>query len=553
MVKFKPEGKPRFAHQIAALQRLIETRGKCALLLDPGLGKTAVTFDYLSLLTLHAKQVVSGTPELRVLVIAPKGASDTWALQAEEYAHRDVNVWCEVLGGSIEQKSRTLMSRGPKPYRPRALVRRKDAKQLPYRGLHLDRAQLLYTRPVLDDPRGPGDLQGKPRLLMAITNLDTFASRERRGAGTVADSLMAAVERFQPDVIVVDELHKIKGATSNTSRLIGRIGQLSPRRIGLTGTVMPHSPMDVFAQWRFINPEAFGEVDHKTGKKKRATFEGFKRRYGVMGGFMGREVISFCNLDEMETIMAENAIVARKEDALDLPQMTDTVVSYPLSSKEAKAYEDMRKDLVSLFDAQDAAGAGQTSVTASNRLIQMLRLRQLTSGHMKDDQGVVQTIGTSQTDAITHHVHDTLEGEKRIVIFAVFTHEIQELQRSLTRKGTEVHVITGHTPQADRLRIRRRFGGKDPARIVLVAQVKTMAVAVNELVTASHAIFATLSQQRDDVTQARDRLNRIGQTKPCTFWYFLARGTVDEAIYKSHKTRTNLEAAILENIKGTAE
>ena len=81
-----------------------------------------------------------------------------------------------------------------------------------------------------------------------------------------------------------------------------------------------------------------------------------------------------------------------------------------------------------------------------------------------------------------------------------------------------------------------------------MAQIKTMSLAVNELVTASHAIFGSLSQQRDDYIQARDRLDRIGQTQPVTFWHVIVPGTVDEVILKSHRDRTDLENAMLRHI-----
>jgi SNF2 family DNA or RNA helicase len=83
----------------------------------------------------------------------------------------------------------------------------------------------------------------------------------------------------------------------------------------------------------------------------------------------------------------------------------------------------------------------------------------------------------------------------------------------------------------------------------MVAQIKTMSLAVNELITASHAVFASLSYQRDDWIQAKDRLDRIGQTKPCTFWHAIAPGTVDGVILRSHRDRTNLEDAVLRHIQ----
>ena len=141
-----------------------------------------------------------------------------------------------------------------------------------------------------------------------------------------------------------------------------------------------------------------------------------------------------------------------------------------------------------------------------------------------------------------------MEGEKRIVIFATFRAEIELLKKRLERKGTEVLVIDGRTPEDVRLSYRQRFGSKDPSRLVLLAQIKTMSLSVNELVTASHAIFASLSWQRDELIQAMDRLHRIGQTLPVTAWFPLARGTVDEVIYKSHQAGTDLEADLLEHV-----
>lgn len=547
-MKLELGGPPRYAHQREALHRLIETRGVCALLMDPGTGKTAPTLDYLSALTLKSQQLVNGVPEVRVLIVSPKAATDNWPIQARRYLSPQINYWAEVLGGSIAQKGEALMSRGPRPYAPRTLSgRSKVQRAAQLRGLHSSRAELIYTRGAPEGALGPSEVvgDGRPRLILLSTNLDTFASRARRGSGTMADYLLAAVKAYQPDVLIIDEMHKLKGHGSNTSRLIGRVAAHVPRRIGLTGTVMPAGPMDVFGQWRFIDPYAFGTLDPRTRERKRAAYSAFESQFGVKGGFMGREVVSYRNLDQLQSIMAKSSIVVKKEDALDLPKMTDTEVFIQLDPHENRVYQDMKQNL--------AAQLGNASATVPNRLTQLLRLRQITAGHLPDDQGEVQTVGSSKVDAIHSLTHDTLAGEKRIVIFALFRHEIEALRARLAQKGTEVQVIDGTVPAHQRLAIRRRFGDLDahPQRIVLIAQVQTISLSVNELVTASHAIFASLSQRRDDLVQARDRLNRIGQTLPCTFWYVLAKGTVDEVIYASHQRRTDLEAAILRHVLAT--
>lgn len=540
MTKFIPGGPERYAHQKRGLNRLIETGGKCALLFDPGTGKTATALDYASLLTLK------GPGETRVLVVAPLVAVDTWVDQAKKWVSPQVNFWAEALGGSLLHRAEALAARGGQPHHKPLVERSPRVKPHHPRALHHERSLAWSYRTTREVPVTPGegpDAVAEPRLVITVINIDTLVRRDQVGRKTMADIMVDAILRYSPELLIVDESHKIKGVSTNASRLLSRVEQHVPRRVLLTGTVMPSGPMDVFGQWRFMEPYAFGDVQ-PDGSRKRATFGGFRARYAVEGGWMGKEIIGYRNLDEMQKIMALNSSVARKKDALDLPPTTDTEVGVDLSAAEKKAYSQMRDQL-----AADLTGGALAS--APNKLTQMLRLRQITSGHLPDDTGSVQNIGLSKARTIASLVHDTLVGEKRIVVFALFTKEIRDLERVLAKAGTEVMVISGATSQQDRMRMRRRFGSDDPQRMVMVAQIKTMSLAVNELVTASHAIFASMSQQRDDYIQARDRLDRIGQTRPVTFWHAVAHGTVDEVILKSHREKTDLEDAMLHHIAGS--
>ena len=398
-----------------------------------------------------------------------------------------------------------------------------------------------------EGPDGLGD--AKPRIVLLATNFDTFSTRQAHpysASKGMADFLLEAVGRFNPDLVVVDEAHKIKSPTSNVGRLIGRIGEIAPRRMALTGTIMPAGPLDVFGVWRFLEPHAFGQT-LADGTKKRATFAAFKDKYAVMGGYMGREVKGYKNLDEMQQIMSINSSVARKRDALpDLPKDQDVEVPIVLTPAEVQAYKEMKKGLAAQLMSPNGV---QSSASAGSRLTQMLRLRQITSGHLPDDLGNVHILGTSKVDAIDSVVNDTLIGEDRVVVFCYFRHEVSQLTEKLKRSGTEIMSIDGETSPADRLAMRKRFGDRSvKQRIVMVTQIRTMSLAVNELVTASHAVFAALPQTRDDIVQARDRLNRIGQTLPTTFWFVLAPATVDTVIYQSYKDKTSLEEAVLAHI-----
>lgn len=548
MPRFEFGGPPRFAHQKRGLAKLIECRGVGALLMEPGTGKTAVTLDYCSLLAL-----ASPRREARVLVIGPLAAVDQWALQAPKWVSPQVNVWAEALGGSVMQRVEALRSRGGAKVARVTGGPGRGASASP-RGVHANRAWALAARrDGVDLPReeavaGGPDILGDvtPRLVIEAINLDTLSQRRQVGSKTMADVVLGAVTDFDPDLVVIDEMHKIKSISSNASRLAGRIGNRVERRIGLTGTVIPHSPLDVYAQWRFIDPKAFGRVQ-PDGTRRTATFAHFKEDYAQMGGYMGHEVVGFKNLDRLEEIMAERSAVAIKSECLDLPDAVDTVLPVTLSAKESKAYEDMRTKLqVEFREEDDASAAGEA--TAMNRLSRLIRLRQITAGHLPDDEGQVREIGRSKAKTIASLIHDTLEDEKRVVVFGTFTRELQALEEEITDKRTTVLRIDGSTKPEDRLAIRQRFGSDDPARLVIVAQIKTLSVAVNELVTASHAVFASLPWQRDDIVQARDRLNRLGQKRSTTFWYALAPDTVDDVVFQAYQDRTDLEKSLMNHI-----
>lgn len=540
-IQYRPRGPVRFEHQKQALRRIIETRGRCALLLEPGTGKTAVAIDYASLLALKAER------SIRVLVLAPVVALDSWVGQTSGFASHGVAVWAEALGGTVLQRAEALAGRRASSSDPSEGLRR----AISWAGVTRTGEAVSSTSRARRAHWGDfyeGPWQSAPGLVLEVVSLDSLSHKRQVSASrTSTDKVVDAIKIFQPDLVIVDESHRLKSASSNVSRAAARIGRLCPRRLILTGTVMPHSPMDVWAQWRFLEPEAFYSPDSRLpGGRKPMSFGAFQDRYGVFGGWQGRQVIAYKNLGEMQKVMEANSIVVRKADALDLPPVMDITVPVHLSPAEQRAYDDMKGQLATVM-------SDGTFASVPNRLAQMMRLRQITSGYLPDDNGVTRIIGSSKVDAATSTVMDTLAGQRRVVVFAHFRQEVAALADRLRyyEPKSEVMTITGDTPPKEREALRKRFGSDEKQRIILVAQMRTLSLAVNELVSASHAVFTSLSERRDDVVQARDRLNRLGQKGPSvTFWNVEVPGSVDEVIRKAHLTRESIETALLAYIRG---
>lgn len=512
-------------HQRQGVKFLDSVDGIGALLFEPGVGKTGTTLSYIDLLATRQKEV-------RVLVVAPLTAADTWVLQAPPFM--DSVVKARLLQGST------------------ASILTKIAASRDWMGVPDAVVQANHPGTLASQVSGN-----------RVTILSMSAGAVSSWCSTPAKkvTMLKAVRKFAPDLIVVDESHIIKSATANISKAMYAIGQLAPRRIILTGTVTPHSPLDVYGQWRFLAPWTFSDVYGEPFTKAPLTmtkaqaasirpwaFGRFKDRYSISGGYQGHQTVGYYNLDDLNDRIAERSLVVSKADALDLPPVTDVDVHVTMSTKEAKAYKQMRDDLA----AQMADGS---LLEAPNALAKIMKLRQITAGFARDTvTEQVHVIGDAKRKAVKEVCEVTLGSEQRLVVFAYFRSECAMIADSLRAKGVTVEVITGATPANERLAIRRRFAdvSGNPQRTILVAQITTMSLSVNELVSAQNAVFATLSDRRDVWVQARGRLDRNGQTgQHVTFWNVYVPGTVDEIVLEKHKDRGDLEKALLDHIRDT--
>lgn len=521
---------PKFTlmqHQDEGVQFLDDHDGIAALLWDPGVGKTGAAMTWID--RLAAKQ-----GEVRVLVVTLLTATDTWVIQAPPFM--DSVVKARVLSGStVRILDKIAMSR--------------DWTQVPDEKIQVDHIGTV-----------PAQIAGQKvtMLSMSAGAVSTFCAQRVRKL-----QMLKAIRKYAPHVIIVDESQIIKSHNSNISDAMYAFGQLAPHRIILTGTVAPHSPLDVYGQWRFMAPwtfsdqysEAFTKDPLRMTKDQRAAIKPwawgrFRDRYAEMGGYGGKNVVGMSDItiDELHNRVAERSHVVKKEDALDLPPVTDVPVHVTLSTKEAKAYREMRDEL--LLELEN----GQL-LEAPNALAKYMKLRQVTAGLAKDTTtGQVHIIGDSKRKAQIEVANVTLGGEQRLVLFGYFTTECHLLAEKLRKiePNTTVEVITGATKGPERLDIRRRFGdvSGNPQRMILVAQQRTMSVSVNELVTAQNALYGSLSERRDDLVQSRGRLDRNGQEgSHVTFWNVFVPGTVDEVMLMNHQNRGDLEKAMLDHIR----
>jgi hypothetical protein len=512
------------AHQTEGVKFLDSVDGIGALLYDPGVGKTGTTLSWID-------SQVAKTGEFRVLVVAPLTAADTWILQVSGFMDAPVKA------RMLQDNTRNILTK---------IAAARDWSGVPDAGIKVDHKGSLARQ--------------KAGHKVTILSMSAGALSSYCKERSEVVKVLRHVKKYAPHLIVVDESHIIKADNSNVSKVMYQLGQAVPHRIILTGTVAPNSPLDVYGQWRFLAPWTFSDQYDEPYTKdplsmtiaqqkaiKPWPYGRFETRYGQKTGYKGKGVKPNEDfIDELHDRIAERSHNVRKEDALDLPPVTDIDVHFDLSPREAKAYREMAEDLAAELDSGEL-------LEVPNVLAKLMKLRQIHAGFLKDtDTGEVHNIGNTLRKTVKDIVDVQLAGENRIVVFAFFKPECKLLADSFRRKGQNVELITGETKPDERLAIRRRFAdvSRNTKRTILVAQQRTMSVSVNELVTAQHAIYASQSERRNDWVQSRGRLDRNGQTgSAVTFWNVFAPGLVGNIMLDRHKDKGDLEKAMLDHVR----
>lgn len=218
---------------------------------------------------------------------------------------------------------------------------------------------------------------------------------------------------YNADLVIADEAHKLKGNRSKQSQGMQHIGDKTRYKLLLTGTVITNRELDVFSQYRFLNSQIFG-----------TSFYSFRNQYFDMGGY-GNHTPIFRKWMTDDFLRKLHSIAYRvtKAECLDLPEMTEEVRTVNLEKDAAKLYDSIESDSYAEMD--------ESEVTTANILTRMLRLSQITGGHLTDDDGVVNTVSHAKLEALSDIIDTAMSEDKQLVIMARFVPELDDIQELL--------------------------------------------------------------------------------------------------------------------------
>lgn len=341
------------------------------------------------------------------------------------------------------------------------------------------------------------------------------------------DFLKAFCAEFRV-MIVADESTRIgKPGSKRTKRAI-KLADLCPMRRALSGTPIVKSPLKIYSQARFLSPKAL----------PFKSFFAFRNTFCVMGGFQGREVMSYKNLDYLSKLIDAFSIRIRKDECLDLPPQIWRKRRVYMEPEQIKAYKTMREEFF--------AKVGGDEITAQIVLAQMTRLQQIAGGYLNKDGKIIEIIPPDRNPKLLEAAQLIEDAPGQVVVWFRFVPELLGMRKLL--KPGQFFEFYGGVPQKDRGAIKAAFKRGD--RQVLLGTESTGGIGINEFVGADTVIHVSSDFDTEKRIQADDRNHRIGSeqhVKGINYWDIIVPNTVDVRIHQVLRDDTKISAKILKD------
>lgn len=335
------------------------------------------------------------------------------------------------------------------------------------------------------------------------------------------------LKAFKPELIIADEAHKLKEARTSQAKAMHHLGEKAPYKLLLTGTVITNHELDVFSQYKFLNSDIFG-----------TSFYVFRNRYFEMTGY-GNHVPVFKEKESADFLSKMHSIAFRvtKRECLDLPKITEEVRVVDLEPLAAKIYCELEKASYTELKSSE--------VSAVNVLTKLLRLSQLTGGHLTDDDGNTNTVSVAKLEALSDIIDYCIEENNKLVIMARFIPELEKIEKLLAKKHVGYAVVRGGVK--DRAKEIERFQTDRDCK-VFVGQIAAAGIGIT-LTAAAIMVFYSFDYSMSNFEQAKARIHRVSQKEPCHYIYLVARATVDRKILQALRNKMNMAKAIMDDYR----
>lgn len=382
---------------------------------------------------------------------------------------------------------------------------------------------------------------------------DKGKSRETLVGGRLYDLLGS-----RRTMIVGDELVSIKDPDGRMSKKAVAVARMCRYRRGADGTPVDNGPFDLYALFRFLDIKFWQRFG-------MGSFTSFKSNFGVFRGMnitlydtnratgaqtirhrfnpdtrkmekaQPQQLVEYKNLSELGDMISTISSRLTKEDAgLNLPPQTYVYQPFELTPAQRKVYETMRKEFMVEIDGH--------LIDAPLAMVRLLRLQQITCGYLPTDPDATEFVEIDpgknpRLDALVG-LTDTLSEQG--VLWATFRPDRDKILDALGDR-----VICYRSGDSDDQKREAIEAWRRGDHQFILGHVASGLARGHTLVEGTVGIYYANLYRHAARMQSQDRIHRIGQTRPVTYYDITGRKTVDQKVVESLTGKIEVAAETL--------
>ena len=341
-------------------------------------------------------------------------------------------------------------------------------------------------------------------------------------AATIRDSQI--IEAFNKsvnkiDMIVVDEAHRMSNASSTQGANLKKLN--AKYKLSMTGSLITNNPESCYL------PLSWTENDS-------STLTNFKSQYCTYGGFGGKQVIGYKNLDLLKEEL-ESCSLRRTFDQVkgNMPKKTVEFETVELSDDHLKLYDAVVNGIKEEVD--------KVELSTGNLLALTTRLRQATTA-----PGILTTenINNEKLNRAVEIIEDTLSQGEKIIVFSTFIEPCNLLATRLQR--FQPLLATGEIPDDIVQRNIDDFRNSKNYNLLICTHQK--AGTGYSMPECHYLLMIDFPWTYYAFSQSCDRIYRITSEQPVFIKALVAQGTIDERVKEIVETKKDLQDYLVDGL-----
>lgn len=368
------------------------------------------------------------------------------------------------------------------------------------------------------------------RNMLALLEQDSILLVNYEAFGRKNEFLEEYLKHYlsEPTFVIFDESSRVKDHSSHRTVYLSKVFQGAKYKLGMTGTLNEYSPLDVYGQFLVLDPDFWKKRGFRNWHLFEKTFaiivDGYRQ-----GGAKYPKRVGYQKVELLRALIDPHLTVVDKYQVLDLPEKVFDRIQVSLSEEEDRVYRDLKRNMMVTLQSGEF-------ISVEQKISLYQKFRQICGGWVDPDTPILKPGEMPSKLAV---LLDVLEDNtEQVVIFAVFTHEIDQITQAL---GSRARKYDGSVSVEERSCLVNDFNsGKFQ---YLVVQPKAGAYGLNLQASCNTVFYYSRPNSPEEFVQSQDRIHRIGQTKTCFYIDLVVEGKIDEKVIEAldqHKSLASM-------------